>query len=89
MREESEGIGITLEMRDILPEVAVEHWLEFLSLAFGKEGLKGFLARMAKRRITHVVSQTGGGDDSTKLLDEGAGEFGVATDDILGNIVSE
>ena len=89
MRDESEGIGIALEMRDILPEVAVEHWLEFLSLAFCEEGLKGFLARMAEWRITHVVSQTGGGDDSAKFLDEGAGEFGIATDDILGNIVSE
>ena len=77
MREQSEGIGIAVEVGDVGPEVLADLMLKMATLALGEEGLDGLLARVAEGRIAHVVSQTGRGHDLPHLRGERIDETAV------------
>ena len=57
--------------------------------SFGEVGLDGFLATVAEGRVAHVVGQTGRRDDGAYLLEERAGEFGMAVAEDAPHVVAE
>ena len=71
MGEQSERIGITFKMGNVVPELRTNLFLEELSLALGEECLHGFLARMTERRVAKVVSKAGGGYNHRYNLSDG------------------
>ena len=75
MGQQAEGIGVSFEVGNVVPEFLRYMFFQVGSLAFGEIGLNGFLARMSKRRIAHVVSQAGCADDSAYLWKQRVNEF--------------
>ena len=79
VREQSEGVGVTLEVRQVLPHLRRHTFLQRQSAALAKERLYSLLARVSERRIAHVVRQTRRAHDGAQLLEERTREFGVHT----------
>ena len=77
MGQQTEGIGIALEVDEVVPEDGTHLTLEFAARAFEEIRLDGLLATVAKGWIAQVVSQTGRGDYLPYLLKEGVLQFGV------------
>ena len=77
MGEQTEGIGIALEMGDIIPKHRRNLLLQHTSRTLSEEGLNGFLARVPKRWVTHVVSQTGGSHNLPYLAYHRLLQFGT------------
>ena len=77
MGQQTEGIGIALEVDEVVPEDGTHLALEFAARAFEEIRLDGLLATVSEGRITQVVSQAGGGDYLSNLLKEGILQFGV------------
>ena len=71
MRQQAEGIGITLKMRNIVPECRGNRCFQFLAGSFCKECLDSFFARMTKGWIAQVVSQAGRRDYLPDLFEHG------------------
>ena len=63
VRQESERIGIAIEVDNVRPDAFREHFLPFAALSLGKKAAYGALSAVAERRIAHIVGQTSGGDD--------------------------
>ena len=89
MGEQPEGVGVALKVGDVAPKFGRYFAAQHGTLALGEKSLYGLLARMAKRRITHVVGQTGRGDDSTDLFKERSAEFGVNHHEPAGDVVAQ
>ena len=66
VRQESERIGIAIEVDNVRPDTLRKHFLPFASLSFGKKAAYGALSAVAERRIAHIVGQASGGDDRTE-----------------------
>ena len=60
MREQAEGIGVAVEVSDVVPRGFGQHIAVLLSRALGEEGTNGLFARVTEGRIAHIVRQTGG-----------------------------
>ena len=67
MGQQTEGIGVALEVGDVAPELGTDLGLQGSACSFSKERLDGLLAAVAKRRIAHVVGQTGRSNDLPNL----------------------
>ena len=63
MGEQAEGVGIALEVGDVVPERGRHLLAQREALALGEEGLYGFLAGVAEGRVAHIVGQTGRSHD--------------------------
>ena len=73
--EEAEGVGVTLEMHEVVPQLLADSATQLLALALAEERLDGFLAGMAERRIAHVVRQASRAHDGAYLLEQRALQF--------------
>lgn len=89
MGQQSEGIRISLEVDQVVPEDGTHLTLEVATWAFEEKSLDGLLATMSEGRIAQVVSQTGRGDNLSDLLKEGALQFGVLAYELGGYIVAQ
>ena len=88
--QQTEGIGITLEMSNVIPEGWRHLLTKCTTRSLGQEGLDGLLTRMPKGWITQVVGQTGGGHYLTYLLKQRTTQFGMALlDEALSHIVAQ
>ena len=79
VREQSEGVGVTLEVREVLPHLRRHTRLQRQSPTLAEERLYSLLAGVTERRIAHVVRQTRRANDGAKLLEERTREFGTNT----------
>ena len=77
MGEQTEGIGIALEVDEVVPEDGVYLSLQVAAGTVGKECLYGLLATVAEGWIAQVVGQTGRGDNLSDLLKERVLQFGM------------
>ena len=71
MREQTEGIGVTVEVSDVVPGGFGEELAVWLSRALGEEGANGLFARVTEGRIAHIVRQTGGRHDGADTFEGG------------------
>ena len=89
MGEQTEGIGISLKVDDVAPELRIQFALQFSTCPLGEESLYRLLAAMAERRIAQIVSQTGGSHNLPDLLKERILQFGMLYDEFLGDVVAQ
>ena len=88
--KQSESIGVTLEMGDVIPKGPANHRLQCLARSFSEEGLYGFLATVAERRITQVVGQAGRRYNLPNLLKQRAAQFRSSlADQSLRHVVAQ
>ena len=80
--ENAEGIGITLEMHEILPYIGGQHGLQLVTCSFREECLYGSFTGMTEGRITQIVSEAGGGNDSAEFLAERACQCWITAYDV-------
>ena len=88
MGKQSESVGISLEVRDVIPEDLTDLRLKFRTLSFRKECLDGLLTTMTEGWITQVVCQTGCADNGTDLWEQRAGQFRLTFQDTMRHIIS-
>ena len=67
--EEAEGVGITIEMGDVIPHFDGELFAKIKSLALSKEGTNGGFSFVSEGGIAQIVCQTGGTDDGTDAFE--------------------
>ena len=67
--EEAEGVGITIEMGDVVPHFDGELFAKIKSLALSKEGTDGGFSFVSEGGIAQIVCQTGGTDDGTDAFE--------------------
>ncbi len=89
MGKYAESIGVTLEMGKVLPESGRHLRLQCLAGSLREEGLYGFLAGMAKRRVAQVVCQTGSTHDGPYLLKERIFQFGTLLHNTFRHVVTQ
>ena len=70
VREQTEGVGVALEVGDVVPEAAAHILLQTGSRPFDEECLDGLLAAVTERRIPHVVRIAGCLYDRADLFEE-------------------
>ena len=70
MGQQSESIGIALEVGNVVPELMAHLSLQIAARPLGEESLDGFLARVPKRGISHIVSQTGRRHDLADFIEQ-------------------
>ena len=87
--KQSEGVGVALKVGQVVPELVAYALLQSPSATFAKVSLYSLLARMTKRRIAHIMSQTRRAYDSANLLEQGAAEFGMPLLQYARHIVAE
>ena len=75
--EEAEGVGVTLEMHEVVPQLLADSATQLLALALAEERLDGFLAGVTERRIAHIVRQASRAHDGAYLLEQRALQFGM------------
>ena len=68
MGEQTEGIGIALEMDEVVPKDRAYLSLELGTCTIEEIGLHGFLPTMAERGIAQVMSQASGGNNLSDFL---------------------
>ena len=73
MREQTEGIGITVEVGDVVPRGFGEELAVLLSCALGEEGANGLFAESTEGRIAHIVRQTSCTNDGANLFEQRIG----------------
>ena len=71
MREQTEGIGVTVEVGDVVPRGFGEELAVLLSRTLGEEGANGLFARVTEGRIAHIVRQTRGRHDGADAFEGG------------------
>lgn len=87
--EQTESIGIAIEVGDVSPLLRSELPFVFDAFTFAEVGGDGTLARMAERWVAHVVCQTGGRDNGTYLGEEGAVQFGMLLSELVCHIIAQ
>lgn len=70
MRQDSEAVGITLEMGDVVPELGRNFIFQSLSGTLAEESLDSFFAGMTEGRIAQIVRQAGCTHDGSYFLEE-------------------
>ena len=88
MGEQTEGVGIALEVDEVAPELRTDLALQLVAVALSEECLDGLLTTMSERRIAQVVSQTSRSYNLSDLLEEGIPEFRVLLHEFLGYIIA-
>ena len=79
--EQAEGVGIAIEMGDVVPHLERKLLAKMESFAFGKKGTNGGFSFVTKGRISQIVCQTGGTNNGADAF-EGCNVFsGVAWDE--------
>ena len=63
--------------------------LETTAVALGEEVWMAFSPLWPKRRVAHIVGQTGSLDDGANLLEERSAQFGMAFRKLTGHIIAE
>ena len=71
MREQTEGIGVTVEVSDVVPGGFGEKLAVLLSRALGEEGTNGLFAGVTEGGIAHIVRQTRGRHDGADAFEGG------------------
>ena len=91
MGEQSESIGVALEVGQVVPFALAQVLSEPQSGPFAEVGLYGFLARVAKRRIAQVVGQAGCRHDVAEIVErvEHFGRVGIARAQAYGHLVGK
>ena len=89
MRQDSEAVGITLEMGDVVPELGRNFIFQSLSGTLAEESLDGFFSRMTKRRIAQIMCQAGCTHDGSDFLEERILQLRALLDDVTGDIVAQ
>lgn len=89
MGQQTESIGVALEMRDVVPKSLTHFVAQEIAAVLGEERLYGLFARMAKRRVAHVMGQTGRLHDGTNLLKQRAAKLRMAVGQTTRHIVAE
>ena len=89
MREQTEGIGVALEVGKVVPEDRRHFTLKICTSAFEEIGLHGLLAAMAERRIAQVVGKAGGRHNLSDLLEQRILKFWVALGEYPGYIIAQ
>ena len=88
MGEQSEGVGVALEMRDVAPKRGTQPLTQLKPRAFGEKGLDGPLAGMSERWVAHVVGETGCGDNGANLLKQRPLQLRMAGGEQSGDVVA-
>ena len=88
MGKQSEGVGIALEVGEVVPECGRYLALEFGAGSLEEISLHGLLATMTEGRIAQIVGKAGGGHYLPYLLKHGVLEFGMALGEYLGHIIT-
>ena len=89
MRQQAEGIGIALEVGEVVPENGTHLALKVCASTFEEISLHGLLTTMSERRIAKVVSQTGCSHDLPNLLKHGVLQFWMLLRELLGHIATQ
>ena len=89
MRQDSEAVGITLEMGDVVPELGRNFIFQSLSGTLAEESLDGFFSRMTEGRIAQIVRQAGCTHDGSDFLEERILQIRALLDDVAGDIVAQ
>lgn len=87
--EEAEGVGIAIEMGDVVPHLERKLVAKMESFAFGKKGTNGGFSFVSERGITQIVCQTSGTDDGTDAFEGGNVFSSVAWDEQARNVSSQ
>ena len=75
MSEQTERIGIAVEMCDVCPLLWGELILVLDTLVFQEIGSNGTFARVSERRVAEIVGQTGSRYDGTNFENVSVGKF--------------
>ena len=78
VRQQTERIGITLEVRDVRPECRRYLLLQEAPGALSKERLDGLFARVPEGRIAQIVGQAGRRHDLSDFLEQRTTQFRMA-----------
>ena len=71
MNEQTKGVGIAVEVDDVVPFLIGHHRAILLSFSLTEIRGNGSFSAMSERRIAHVVRQTSCTDDGSALADVG------------------
>ena len=89
MSQQTEGIGIALEVGEVVPEDGTHLALKVGTSALEEIGLHGLFATMTKGRIAQIVSQAGCRHDLSDFLEHGVLQFRVLQRQLLGHIATQ
>ena len=78
MSEQTESVGITIEVGDIIPHLNWKFILKMEPLSFGEKGTNGCFSFMSKRRVSQIVRQTGCTHNGTNTLERSDVFSGIA-----------
>ena len=70
MRQQTERIGVALEMNQVGPFAVGEEGTELQPRSLAEEGGDGLFARMAERRIAQIVAQARRGHDVAYVVED-------------------
>lgn len=86
--EESESIGVTLKVGDVVPKGRGDPPTKEVAAVFCKEGLDSFLSGVSKGRVAHIVSQTCCLHDGANFFEERTLQLRMFDDEPSGHIVA-
>lgn len=96
VREQAEGIGVTVEARHVHPfslrqffAVGRNEFAQPSALTFAEIRAYGLFARVSEGRIPHVVSQAGRTDNGPHARHFGMFQFGVSGNEFAAHVCSE
>ena len=89
VRKQSEGVGVTFEVGDVVPESFSYALLQVGSGTLGEEGLDGFLAAVPEWRVAHVVCQTSSTDDGSYLFKHRSTQFGMLFAQLCRHVIAQ
>lgn len=87
--EQSEGVGVALEVGDVVPESFSYAFLQVGSCTLGEEGLYGFLAAVPEWRVAHVVCQACRADDGSYLFERCSAQFGMLLAQLRRHVIAQ
>jgi hypothetical protein len=97
MGKQTEGIGISLKVNQVLPLAMVQTvtgiltdiTLQETTLALAEVRSNGLLATVSERGITQVMCQTSSADDATQLRQMCLSQFGMALQEQTAYVITQ
>jgi len=89
VREQAEGIGVAFEVYQVLPFEFRELLPQAQSVSFREISADGPFARVAERRVAHVVCQAGSRHDGADFRQVALVKLGMEGEQELGRIVAQ
>ena len=87
--KQAEGVGIALEVGDVIPEARAHLFLQVAARSFCEETLYRLLATMSERRIAHIVGKSCSLHYRTYLLEECPAEVWVSIREDACHVVAQ